>query len=146
VSGAEFVKRDGLNRLLAATRAHRRPFDVVVTMALDRTGRESIETSYVLKQITDAGVRVLCYSDGHEIKLDRPIDKAMLGLQGFAAEDFRFQIKNKTTEALLAKFERGYATGGAPLATSSSRRATAVTTRSWRSFPRRRASSSASSR
>lgn len=39
----------------------------------------------------------------------------MLGLQGFAAEDFRFQIKNKTTEALLAKFERGYATGGAPL-------------------------------
>jgi site-specific DNA recombinase len=84
-------------------------------MALDRTGRESIETSYVLKQITDAGVRVLCYSDGHEIKLDRPIDKAMLGLQGFAAEDFRFQIKNKTTEALLAKFERGYATGGAPL-------------------------------
>jgi site-specific DNA recombinase len=91
-----------------------RPFDVVVTMALDRTGRESIETSYVLKRIIDAGVRVICYTDGREVRLDAPIDKAMLGLQGFASEDFRYQITKKTAEALLWKFEHGYATGGAP--------------------------------
>jgi site-specific DNA recombinase len=60
ISGAEFKNRPGLLRLLNAL-SPRPPFQVLIMSEESRLGRESIETSYVLKQIIDAGERVFFY-------------------------------------------------------------------------------------
>src|SRR5215510_13554726 len=74
ISGAEFVKRPGFLRLMNALKP-RPPFQVLVMSEESRLGREQIETAYVLKQITDAGVRVWFYLNDHERKLDTAMDK-----------------------------------------------------------------------
>lgn len=112
VSGAEFVDRRGLNNLMAALRQTPRPYDVIVTMAVDRVGREQFAVATTLLEIVEAGVRVFFYTDGQELKLDTPISKITLSLQGFAAEDFRHQIRVKTREALRSKAAKGHVAGG----------------------------------
>src|SRR5437899_1046016 len=57
VSGAEFARRPGLMRLLAALKP-RPPFQILIMSNVDRLGREQIETTYLLKQFIVAGVRV----------------------------------------------------------------------------------------
>src|SRR5215471_14800425 len=53
VSGAEFVKRPGLLRLMNALKP-RPPFQILIMSEESRLGREQIETAYTLKQIMDA--------------------------------------------------------------------------------------------
>src|SRR5712692_2006835 len=81
ISGAEFVKRPGLVRLLATLDQKPCPFNVLVMSEESRLGREQIETSYVLKQLTDAGVRVFLYLDDRERTLESAMDKVMLSLE-----------------------------------------------------------------
>ena len=57
VSGAEWKKRPGFIRLLNALEP-KPPFQVLIMSEESRLGREQIETSYALKKITEAGVRV----------------------------------------------------------------------------------------
>jgi DNA invertase Pin-like site-specific DNA recombinase len=71
ISGAEFVNRPGLSALLAAL-SPRPPFDVLVMAEASRLGREQIETSWTLKRITDAGVRVFFYLENREAVMDTP--------------------------------------------------------------------------
>jgi len=101
--------RPGFAALL--TGAKSKKFDVVVTMSLDRIGCESIKTAASLLDIVDAGVRMFYYNDGSEPTLDTPISKAMLSLQGFGAEDYKYQIKQKTREALRNKAKKGHGAG-----------------------------------
>lgn len=112
VSGAEFVDRHGLNNLMAAMRQAPRPYDAIVTMGLDRIGREQFAVAKTLLDIVEAGVRVFYYTDGSELKLDTPIAKITMSLQGFAAEDYRHQIRVKTREALRSKAAKGHVAGG----------------------------------
>src|SRR2546427_4740218 len=65
ISGAEFVKRPGFLRLLNALE-RRPPFQVLIMSEESRLGRESIETGWTLKKITDAGVRVFYYLEDRE--------------------------------------------------------------------------------
>ena len=65
ISGEEFKKRMRLVRLLNAL-APRPRFQVLVMMEESRLGREQIEMAYVLKRITDAGVRVVFYANDQE--------------------------------------------------------------------------------
>jgi acetyl-CoA acetyltransferase len=58
---------------------------VLIMSEESRLGRESIETSYLMKQMLDAGVRVFFYLDDRERTLDKP-DKVLLSLTNFAAE------------------------------------------------------------
>jgi hypothetical protein len=51
-----------------------------------RLGRESIETSFIMKQLVSAGVRVFFYMEDRERTLDSPTDKIMMSLAGFADE------------------------------------------------------------
>lgn len=74
VSRAEFKHRAGLLRLIEALK-NGKPFNAVVMSEESRLGREQVETAYILKQITDAGVRVFCYMDDREAKLDSAMDK-----------------------------------------------------------------------
>ncbi|MCS6291148.1 MAG: recombinase family protein [Nitrospira sp.] len=111
ISGAEFVKRPGFIRLMNALKP--RPlFHVLIMSEESRLGRESIETSYALKQIMDAGVRVFFYLEDRERTLDNAMDKVMLSLANFASEMERERAKQRTADAMLRKAKAGHVTGG----------------------------------
>jgi len=111
ISGAEFVKRPGLARLMNAL-TPRPPFEVLIMSEESRLGREQIETAYCLKQILDAGVRVRFYLEDRERTLDTALDKIMLGLTTFAAEMEREKARQRTYDALLRKARALQVTGG----------------------------------
>src|ERR1700730_4312819 len=77
-----------------------------------RLGREQIETSYVLKQLTDAGVRVFLYLEDRERTLDNAMDKVMLSLSNFASEMEREKAGQRTYDAMARKAKAGHVTGG----------------------------------
>jgi site-specific DNA recombinase len=104
ISGAEFQKRPGLLRLINAL-APRPPFQVFVMSEESRLGRELIETAYVLKQITDAGVRVFFYLEDRERVLETAMDKVMLSLTNFASEMERERGRARTYDAVVRKGE-----------------------------------------
>lgn len=58
ISGAEFANRPGFLRLMNALKP-RPAFSVLIMSEESRLGREAIETAYALKQLVQAGVRVL---------------------------------------------------------------------------------------
>jgi site-specific DNA recombinase len=112
VSGALFGdQRPGLARLLNALRP-RPPFQALVASEVARYGRESIETAWAMKQITDSGVRIFDYLDGKEWKLDNAMDKIQLSLANFASEVERERASVRTHDALLRKAKAGAVCGG----------------------------------
>jgi len=74
ISGAEFANRPGFLRLMNGLKP-RAPFQVLVMSEESRLGREAIETTYALKQLVQAGVRVFFYLEDRERTLDTPTDK-----------------------------------------------------------------------
>ena len=111
ISGAEFEKRPGFQRLLGAL-APKPRFDVLVMSEESRLGRESIETGRAFKQIVRAGVRVFVYLDGRELTLDSPADKFMLSAKSFASETERDMARKRTYDAMRAKAAACHVTGG----------------------------------
>lgn len=111
ISGAEFVKRPGFIRLMNALKP-KPSFHVLVMSEESRLGRESIETSYALKQIIDAGVRLFFYMEDRERTLESAMDKVMLSLTNFASEMERERAKQRTYDAMLRKAKAGHVTGG----------------------------------
>lgn len=111
ISGAEFVKRPGFLRLMNALKP-RPTFQVLVMSEESRLGRESIETSYALKQVIDAGVRLFFYLEDRERLLESATDKVMLALANFASEMEREGAKQRTYDAMLRKAKAGHVTGG----------------------------------
>jgi DNA invertase Pin-like site-specific DNA recombinase len=111
ISGAEFVKRPGLTRLMNAVRPHA-PFQVLVMSEESRLGREQIETAYLLKQLITAGVRVAYYLEDRERTLGTPTDKILLAVSGFADEVERDKARQRTYDAMHRKAGAGHVTGG----------------------------------
>lgn len=111
ISGAEFAKRPGLMRLLAALKP-KPSFQVLIVSEESRLGRESIETAYVIKQLVTAGVRLFFYLEDRERTLDTPLDKIMLQLTNFADEMERERARSRTYDAMIRKAKAGYVTGG----------------------------------
>lgn len=111
MSGAEFERRPGLTRLVSSL-SPRPPFDVLIMSELSRLGREQIETAYVLKRISDAGVRTWCYLEDREAVLGSALDKVMVTLTGFGAELEREKARARTFDALSRKAKAGHVTGG----------------------------------
>jgi DNA invertase Pin-like site-specific DNA recombinase len=113
ISGAEFQKRPGFLRLMNAVNAKGRPpFQVLVVSEESRVGREQIETAWVLKQITDSGVRVFDYLTDRERTLDSAMDKVMLSLTNFASEVERERASQRTYDAMVRKARARQITGG----------------------------------
>jgi len=109
-SGASFgTERPQFTAMLAAAKAQ--AFNVVVTMAVDRLGREAFRTNMALLELAESGVAVYTYADGQQVRLSTPIEKQMVSMRNYAAEDFRQQIADKTREKLLALARAGHATG-----------------------------------
>jgi site-specific DNA recombinase len=111
ISGAEFERRPGFQRLLASLK-HRPPFQFLVVMDESRLGRESIEVSSLLKLISVAGVVTYCYLDDKAVQLDTPTDKVMLALRGFTDESERTRGAQRTHDAMVRKARAGHVTGG----------------------------------
>jgi site-specific DNA recombinase len=112
ISGAEFAKRPGFARLMNALKP-RPPFEILIISELSRLGREQIETAYALKQLSQAGVRVVSYLDGKTIALESATDKFMLAAVNFAAEMEREKARQRTYDAMIRKARTGHVTGGA---------------------------------
>src|SRR5688572_13597827 len=83
ISGAEFANRPGFLRLMNALKP-RPAFQALIMSEESRLGRESIEVSYALKTLVQAGVQVWLYLENRERTLDSPTDKIMLSLTTFA--------------------------------------------------------------
>lgn len=111
ISGAEFTNRPGFLRLMNSLKP-RAPFQVLIMSEESRLGREAIETSYALKQIIVAGVRVFFYLEDRERTLDSPTDKIMLSLQTFADEIERERGRLRTYDAMQRKARAGHVCGG----------------------------------
>jgi len=113
ISGAEFRGRGGLIRLLDALK-NGRPFNAVVMSEESRLGREQVETSYILKQILDANIRLFYYMEDREARLDSAMDKIMSSLTMFGAELEREKAKQRSRDAAERKARQGFVTGGEP--------------------------------
>lgn len=113
VSGAEFKNRAGLLRLLEALK-NGKPFNAVVMSEESRLGREQIETSYILKTITDSGTRVFYYMPDQEAKLDNAMAKIMSSLSMFAAEAERERARQRARDSAVKRAREGHVTGGKP--------------------------------
>jgi hypothetical protein len=86
---------------------------VLVTYDKDRIGREQFETSYLLKKIDQAGVRIFeAKGTGRALTFDSPIDKMVMSVLGFAEELERDKARTRTRDALQRKAERGHVAGG----------------------------------
>jgi DNA invertase Pin-like site-specific DNA recombinase len=113
ISGAEFASRPGFVRLMTATAQKPRPaFQVLVMSEESRLGREAIETSYALKQLITADVRVFFYLEDRERTLNSPMEKAMLALQSMSDEMEREKARQRTYDVLARKARAGQVTGG----------------------------------
>ena len=91
----------------------RPPFQVLIVSDLDRLGRESIETSYAIKQLNVAGVQVFTYLEDREIRSDSPIDALIMQVQAFGAAMEREKARQRTRDAMVRKAQSGHVTGGA---------------------------------
>ncbi|OFW04611.1 MAG: hypothetical protein A3H96_09485 [Acidobacteria bacterium RIFCSPLOWO2_02_FULL_67_36] len=111
VSGAEFERRPGFLRLMNALKP-KPAFQVLVMSEESRLGREMVETMVALKALVVAGVRIFYYMTGKERTIDSPIEKAMMALETFGAEQEREKARQRTYDALLRKARAGHVTGG----------------------------------
>ena len=111
ISGAEFSRRPGFMRLMAALKPAA-PFGVLIVSEESRIGREQIEVSFAVKQLVQAGVRIFSYLTDTERRLDSPIEKIMLSLQAMTDEMERAKASQRTKDALVMKFRNGHVTGG----------------------------------
>lgn len=87
-------------------------FDVLIMSEESRLGRETIETSYVLKQITTAGVRTFFYLEDRERTLESPMDKLLLSVTSFVDEVEREKSRQRTYDAMTRKAKALRVTGG----------------------------------
>jgi DNA invertase Pin-like site-specific DNA recombinase len=111
ISGAEFEKRDGLMRMIAAAKA--KQFHVLIVMDRDRLGREQSERSYYIKKLDQSGIAIWEYMTGRQVKLDSPVDRFTDSALGFAAEMERHQGSLRVYDSHRRRAEKGYVATGA---------------------------------
>ena len=75
------------------------------------SGREQLETGYVMKQIAAAGVRVFSYLEDREIAVDSAIATFMMQVQAFGASLEREKARQRTYDAMSRKARAGHVTG-----------------------------------
>src|SRR5258708_787736 len=97
ISGAEFEKRPGFMRMMAAL--PRPPFGVIVVSERKTLGREMAQTSYVIKQWAEAGVEIFEYMHGTSLTPRNAMDKAVGALQGLTDEKARAESSERVHEA-----------------------------------------------
>lgn len=108
ISGADFIRRPGLRRLMAAL--PRPGFQVLIFADVSRFGRHSIETPHALYHLIRGGVRIFCYLEQREIRLDSPAEAASLQIAAIAADFQRHTVRQHVRDAVRRREAAGYAT------------------------------------
>jgi DNA invertase Pin-like site-specific DNA recombinase len=112
ISGAEFDRRPGFQRLMKAVTGTPRPFDALVMSEESRLGRDAVMTMAALQRMVQAGVRVWLYFEDRELVLGSMAENTMTFLRAeFAAEERR-KAAQPTYDALARKARAGHVTGG----------------------------------
>jgi site-specific DNA recombinase len=111
ISGTEFKRRPGFMRMMSAL-APRPPFRVLVVSEQKSIGREMSETSYVIKQLAQAGVTIYEYFHGTSLTPTTPTAKLLCSVQGFADEDHAVRTSERVMEAHAKLFGMGRVVGG----------------------------------
>jgi site-specific DNA recombinase len=111
VSGTEFERRGGLQSLLAALKP-KPPFARLIVAEQKALGRETSETLYLIKQLSQAGVEIFEYVHGKSLTPKTWVDKVMSAVQSGADEDHGVKSGERVKEAHADKARQGYVVGG----------------------------------
>lgn len=111
ISGAEFRRRQGLQRMLGAL-TPRAPFQRLIVSEQKSIGREMSETGMVIKQLAMAGVEIFEYVHGQSLTPKNYIDKMMSAFRAGADEAHREQTAERVHEAHTRSVTKGYVVGG----------------------------------
>jgi site-specific DNA recombinase len=111
ISGAELLRRPGVQRLRAALKP-RAPFQVLIVSEQSRLSRDTSDTLQVLKELARAGVRVFAYQDDRAISLDTPADTLFTTVNAWKDSEARREssVRVHDAHARLARVAR--VTGG----------------------------------
>jgi site-specific DNA recombinase len=112
ISGAEFEKRPGLQRLLHDALGRRSPFGVVIVAEQKAIGREVSETSFTIKRLAEAGVEIIEYVHGRSLTPKNWIDKLTGTVLASIDEGHRQQTRERVHESHSSKHARGHVVGG----------------------------------
>jgi site-specific DNA recombinase len=112
VSGAEWQRRPGLKRLLAAVDNCATPFGVLIISELSRIGRDSVRVPYIVQQIEEAGVEIHGYLNEQRISVDDELGEMQTMLHSLAASFERRRARQRTHDALRRRAEAGAVCGG----------------------------------
>jgi site-specific DNA recombinase len=110
ISGAEFDKRPGFQRLMAALKPTP-PFQVLIMSESSRLGREAWETGYALKQLLQAGVRVWFYFEDRECTFEHPLDKLQFSIVQAFDEMERQRARQRAIDKATSLARAGHVTG-----------------------------------
>src|SRR5688500_12025826 len=83
ISGAEFEKRPGLQRLLAQLKPVPK-FSALIVSEQKSLGRESAETPYLIKQLAKAGVEIFEYVHGQSLTPKNAMEKLLSSVRGYS--------------------------------------------------------------
>ena len=111
ISGAEFERRPGLQRLRAALRP-RPAFAVLIVSEQSRLSRDTADTLQLLKELARAGVRVFAYQDDRAISLETPSDTLVTTINAWKDAEGRREASVRTHDALARKARAAHVTGG----------------------------------
>lgn len=111
VSGAEWDRRHGVQRLRTAALSKPKPFDIVVVRDLDRLGRDGVRLPLLLVDLRDAGISVVEWTTGASVAVDG-MALLLAQLRATMAQEERRAIAARTRVALEAKARQGLVVGG----------------------------------
>jgi DNA invertase Pin-like site-specific DNA recombinase len=111
ISGAEFGKRPGLQRLLNSLLPRPR-FATLIVSEQKSIGRESAETMFVIKQLAEAGVEIFEYVHGRSLTPKNWLDKVTSAVLSAADEAAQRQSSERVHEAHTRLHQAGHIVGG----------------------------------
>lgn len=111
ISGAEFDKRPGLQRLLQAAQSPRPPFSMLVVSERKSIGRETDETGFTIKQLANADIKVWTYT-GRCLTPTTWLDKMVAAVESGSDEAYRETTGRRVHEKHAFKARKGYVVGG----------------------------------
>jgi site-specific DNA recombinase len=112
ISGAEFLGRPGLQKLLAALKAKPVPFKVLIVSEQSRLGRETLDTLLVIRALEQAGVAVWSAISGRQITMADDNGEIMAFLDSWRDTGERKKTIVRVRNAAFTRFAEGYVTGG----------------------------------
>lgn len=99
VSGAEFTKRGGLQRLLASLEPSP-PFQKLIVWELSRLGRDTARTQLLVGEVEESGVEIWAYGNGRQITMQNDAGEVDTVLQSLFAKMERRRASQRTREAM----------------------------------------------